>query len=911
MHRTPAKSTRAKKRTAAEEASSSSDDTDYTVQPPRASASTAAARRRASASSTSSGEPFPNIRAAVRVPCAAAANSIAAARLPQIADEPEVDDPALVAIADAPSVPAADNPWAAFRAGSSETGPKLAPNQPDASVPSDPAADNAAAQTPASPDRSAGRPAQPPPVIPSPTVPDAATIQLITSIVNSTFISLLQEHRLIPVNNPDASRPMENPSATAAGPTAGPSSGSSRTTAAGTSSSSNGGRPRTSGRSPAVHGGDPPQPSGGAASDLRHHADFLGGASASHCNIFAGAGDHHSGRQMRQGTSASRSPAGLADLYDQDYAAPAVDPRGHPWSAGLSSSARPSSSFAEAQRRAAPPPPPLENAAPPSSVQVPQPSMVAGALGHSLMAPLGSLNIVPPEPFDTEDPDSWFERLESGLRVARVPRSEWILYVQRVLPKEWASSVRRHLRHLAPDVDQYDEARTLLLNLTQPGAAHARRLANLPTLGSRRPSELMHLFISLIPTGEDFSDFHLHHFLMRLPRRLANPYRNYTMRRIGNPLSFAIQLDLEHADQLAYTSGEPNAVQQVANPDFGPPLHTAKQKGASKAQGTSNNRQQFRPRPFQQGAAANPASAPAQRPAPAQRQQQTNQAQRPNAPRNSRPAPTNRSSQQPRPSATAPAPTPGAATVNNDDCYFHQRFGADAFRCNGPPCPWAAQADEVEAGDDEEDTPIVSEEEFAEQIQEDDEDEDLAQYYLGTRRINHVLCSGSNVTPTFNKTIFLCKITRIPFLIDTGATSSFIPQKISDVLTSKPFKAHLPIKVAVANGNVETLENKIILKLDIGFGPTSWNFWIGNFTTPILGHDFLQFHNLLVNPAKHSLVQLHVAKGLTSPIFSYRSPKKRSTTLKSCPKTPVRLTQPLVISQTQPHLRLVRCAVIQ
>lgn len=86
-----------------------------------------------------------------------------------------------------------------------------------------------------------------------------------------------------------------------------------------------------------------------------------------------------------------------------------------------------------------------------------------------------------------------------NLTVARVPTEVWMFHVKRVLPKEWAHSVLRHLRNLPADANHYEEVKDLLLILMSTGAFHARRLANLPTLGNKRPSELMNHMLSLLP----------------------------------------------------------------------------------------------------------------------------------------------------------------------------------------------------------------------------------------------------------------------------------------------------------------------------------------------------------------------------------------------------------------------------
>lgn len=191
----------------------------------------------------------------------------------------------------------------------------------------------------------------------------------------------------------------------------------------------------------------------------------------------------------------------------------------------------------------------------------------------------GNINLnVPLESFETEDAEGWFERLEASLYIARVPKVEWIQYVRRALPKEWAYSARRHVKTLPAYADQYKAVKKLILSLTKPRSAHARRLINLPTLGKKKPSELMMHIHSLIPPGT-FADYHLNQFLASLPDKLSKRYRHCTKEEIGDEVAFALALDLElldlqaeeaeAEDHLGFGSPAPQGTSQGGGQDGG------------------------------------------------------------------------------------------------------------------------------------------------------------------------------------------------------------------------------------------------------------------------------------------------------------------------------------------------------
>jgi len=91
------------------------------------------------------------------------------------------------------------------------------------------------------------------------------------------------------------------------------------------------------------------------------------------------------------------------------------------------------------------------------------------------------------------------------------------------------------------------------------------------------------------------------------------------------------------------------------------------------------------------------------------------------------------------------------------------------------------------------------------------------------------------------------------FLIDTGADASFIPPKkiIRDI------KANNIHTLFAVNGTAIHTYGTTRLTLDLGMRrPVTWIFTIADTKIPIIGSDFLQHFNLLVDLKNSKLVDI-------------------------------------------------------
>ena len=94
------------------------------------------------------------------------------------------------------------------------------------------------------------------------------------------------------------------------------------------------------------------------------------------------------------------------------------------------------------------------------------------------------------------------------------------------------------------------------------------------------------------------------------------------------------------------------------------------------------------------------------------------------------------------------------------------------------------------------------------------------------------------------------KITGAQFLVDTGAEISVVPPSPTDRSQLNP---KLVLKAA-NNSNIKTFGTRR-QKLDFGSDiPFEWDFVIADITFPIIGMDFLQHYELLVDSSRHRLI---------------------------------------------------------
>lgn len=108
-----------------------------------------------------------------------------------------------------------------------------------------------------------------------------------------------------------------------------------------------------------------------------------------------------------------------------------------------------------------------------------------------------------------------------------------------------------------------------------------------------------------------------------------------------------------------------------------------------------------------------------------------------------------------------------------------------------------------------------------------------------------------NSISTYNRLFLLDSKTGKNFLIDTGADVSVIP--VSTI--NKRIASSNENPLFAANGSIIESYGTTRLTLDLGLRrPFAWNFIIADVRTPIIGSDFLQHYNLLVDIKRQKLI---------------------------------------------------------
>ena len=121
-------------------------------------------------------------------------------------------------------------------------------------------------------------------------------------------------------------------------------------------------------------------------------------------------------------------------------------------------------------------------------------------------------------PFWPDQPLVWFAQAESQFALRNIVLTKTKYYhVTAVLPQEVALSVLDILRE-PPTVEPYETLKKRLVqSFDLTDYQRAEQFAKLPSLGDRRPSELMNTMLSLLPSNHSPCFFFKYNFLQRLP----------------------------------------------------------------------------------------------------------------------------------------------------------------------------------------------------------------------------------------------------------------------------------------------------------------------------------------------------------------------------------------------------------
>lgn len=95
------------------------------------------------------------------------------------------------------------------------------------------------------------------------------------------------------------------------------------------------------------------------------------------------------------------------------------------------------------------------------------------------------------------------------------------------------------------------------------------------------------------------------------------------------------------------------------------------------------------------------------------------------------------------------------------------------------------------------------------------------------------------------------KLFNLQFLVDSGASTSLIPRKFAS-----SFYPDQTIKLVNANGSSIATFGNIKRRIDIGLGSDfEWTFVVADVSMPILGADFMRFHDLLIDVKNKRLLE--------------------------------------------------------
>lgn len=130
------------------------------------------------------------------------------------------------------------------------------------------------------------------------------------------------------------------------------------------------------------------------------------------------------------------------------------------------------------------------------------------------------------------------------------------------------------------------------------------------------------------------------------------------------------------------------------------------------------------------------------------------------------------------------------------------------------------------------------------------------------------------------------------FLVDTGAERSVIPRQAQDTELD-----NFPLLIA-ANGTAIKTYGDTTIALE--FGPRhnyKWTFIIADVNEPVLGADFLQAHNLLVDIGKKQLVERNHPS--INAIQTIKHPEQYVSLFNKYPKLTTAIPQPINTTDTQ------------
>lgn len=139
-------------------------------------------------------------------------------------------------------------------------------------------------------------------------------------------------------------------------------------------------------------------------------------------------------------------------------------------------------------------------------------------------------------------------------------------------------------------------------------------------------------------------------------------------------------------------------------------------------------------------------------------------------------------------------------------------------------------------------------------------------------KLKRTLAAADACVPEQSHRLFITdKKTGLTFLVDTGANVSVLPK--TKGTKTKP----LPLQLYAANNTLIPTYGERTLELDFNLRrPYKWKFIVAAVSKPILGADFLNHHNLLVDLKKRRLIDNLTRLAITAPAHASTDPTIRS-----------------------------------
>lgn len=229
-------------------------------------------------------------------------------------------------------------------------------------------------------------------------------------------------------------------------------------------------------------------------------------------------------------------------------------------------------------------------------------------------------------PFWEDDPETWFGQADAQFHLRKVVESLTKFYhVISLLPQKVAISVKDLSRN-PPTKDPYETLKKRLLqSYNQTDSQRAAAIIRYPALGDCRPSQLLDALLALLPEGHAPCFFFKHLYMEKLPRELR------------------AQLAAAEVDDYCQLGVQADRLYNLLYPDgFAAHSAAAVETETEEVQAVSNQGSNHR-RP---------------------RNRQKNNRHRSNS------NPHGRRAQH--------------SYSNNDVCFYHEKFGAQARKCEEP-----------------------------------------------------------------------------------------------------------------------------------------------------------------------------------------------------------------------------------